>query len=211
MRSCIAISAALLAMLAACAVSQPDSSLAFRPGVGTVEAVRSARVALPPPGSGAISGSEAARGSYGTPVERLFRPRWTEGYQLTLQMADGSTQQVTQDSAGFQVGDRVQVTPEGRVVKIDAAATPAPAAVAPAAVAPAPMAHRPGLGTVESASVASLASSPSAAAGGTGAPATMAYRLRMADGSTQDVLLAGERFKVGERVELTRDGRLVRR
>jgi hypothetical protein len=196
-------------MLAACAVSPPDSTLAFRPGVGTVEAVRPARVALPPQGGGAIAGSEAARGSYGTPVERVFRPRWTEGYQLTLQMADGSTQQVTQDSAGFQVGDRVQVTPEGRVVKIDAAA----ASHAPAAVAPARAAHRPGLGTVESASVVSLASAPSAAAGGTGAAAspTMAYRLRMADGSTQDVILAGERFAVGERVELTREGRLVRR
>jgi outer membrane lipoprotein SlyB len=195
-------------MLAACAVSPPDSTLAFRPGVGTVESVRPARVALPPQGSGAIAGSEAARGSYGTPVERVFRPRWTEGYQLTLQMADGSTQQVTQDNAAFQVGDRVQVTPEGRVVKIDTAAMPAPAAAAPA-----PATYRPGLGTVESASVVSLPSSPSATAGGTTARAsqpTMAYRLRMADGSTQNVMVAGERLNVGERVELTRDGRLVR-
>jgi hypothetical protein len=72
--------------------------------------------------------------------------------------------------------------------------------------------NRAGVGTVESASVVSLSSAP-AAAGGTAGPATsatMAYRLKMADGTTQDVLQAGERFEVGDRVELTREGRLVR-
>jgi hypothetical protein len=38
----------------------------------------------------------------------------------------------------------------------------------------------------------------------------MAYRLKMADGSAQDVVQTGERFEVGERVEMTREGRLVR-
>ena len=73
-------------------------------------------------------------------------------------------------------------------------------------------AYRPGAGTVESASVLSLSSAP-ASAGGTAGPATsatMAYRLKMADGTTQDVVQAGERFEVGDRVELTREGRLVR-
>jgi hypothetical protein len=32
----------------------------------------------------------------------------------------------------------------------------------------------------------------------------------MADGTTQDVVQAGERFEVGDRVEMTREGRLVR-
>ena len=72
--------------------------------------------------------------------------------------------------------------------------------------------YRPGVGTVESATVLSLTSAP-ASAGGTAGPATsatMAYRLKMADGTTQDVVQAGERFEVGDRVELTREGRLVR-
>jgi hypothetical protein len=38
----------------------------------------------------------------------------------------------------------------------------------------------------------------------------MAYRLKMADGSTQDVVQAGKRFQVGDRVEITSDGRLLR-
>jgi hypothetical protein len=67
--------------------------------------------------------------------------------------------------------------------------------------------QRPRVGVIESASVASL---PSASAGGTTVP-TMAYRLRMEDGSTLGVMFAGERFEVGDRVEITSDGRLTRR
>ncbi|HEY7241445.1 MAG TPA: hypothetical protein VH600_19895 [Burkholderiales bacterium] len=72
--------------------------------------------------------------------------------------------------------------------------------------------YRAGPGTIESATVLSLSSAP-AAAGGTASPATnatMAYRLKMADGTTQDVVQAGERFEVGDRVQMTGDGRLVR-
>jgi len=82
-----------------------------------------------------------------------------------------------------------------------------------APTAPAPRTYRPGVGTVESASVVSLSSGTSAAAGGTtGAAtnATMAYRLKMGDGTTQDVVQAGERFQVGDRVQITSDGRLIR-
>jgi hypothetical protein len=39
----------------------------------------------------------------------------------------------------------------------------------------------------------------------------MGYRLKMEDGSTQNVLHAGERFERGDRVELTSEGRLIRR
>ncbi len=96
--------------------------------------------------------------------------------------------------------------------------TPAPAST-PGASAPAPVgsasatrSYQPGVGIVESASVVALASTPSAAAGGTRAPAspTMAYRLKMADGSTQNVVHAGERFELGDRVQITSDGRLTR-
>ena len=84
----------------------------------------------------------------------------------------------------------------------------APAAPVAAAV-PAVPAYRPGPATIESASVVSLSSSPSA--GGSSAPsATMAYRLRMGDGSTQNVVQTGERFAVGDHVQMTVDGRLVR-
>jgi uncharacterized lipoprotein YbaY len=82
---------------------------------------------------------------------------------------------------------------------------------APALGAPA-SAYRPGAGVVESASVVSLATSPSdAAAGGTtqeNGGATMGYRVKMDDGSMQSILQKGERFAVGERVEVTADGRL---
>jgi hypothetical protein len=38
----------------------------------------------------------------------------------------------------------------------------------------------------------------------------MAYRVQMPDGTTQSIVQAGERFAVGERVEITGDGRVVR-
>jgi len=38
----------------------------------------------------------------------------------------------------------------------------------------------------------------------------MAYRLKMADGTLQEVVQTGERFEVGERAEMTSEGRLVR-
>jgi outer membrane lipoprotein SlyB len=84
-----------------------------------------------------------------------------------------------------------------------------PAAQAPAVSAPV---EQPRYGVIESASVVSLSSGPSAA-GGTTAPAsspTMAYRIRFDDGATQNVVQAGERFQLGERVQVTSDGRLVR-
>ena len=221
----------LAAMLVGCAVSPPDDTVAYRPGVGVVQDVRAARVALPRAGSGAIAGSEAAGGRYGSAVERVLRPRWVEGYQLTLRMDDGSVQRVTQDSAAFQAGDRVQVMADGRIVKPTAAAPapvpPAAEAQAPSAAAPqtitsapiesaplpalatpAPRSYRPGIGIIESATVVSLSSSTSASAGGTSGP-TMAYRLKMRDGTTQDVVQTGRRFQVGDRVQLTREGRLA--
>lgn len=89
--------------------------------------------------------------------------------------------------------------------------TSAPTAPAPAA--PSPRSYRAGIGVVESASVVSLSSPAPATAGGTATPATsptMAYRLKMADGTTQDVVLAGERFELGDRVQVSSDGRLSR-
>jgi outer membrane lipoprotein SlyB len=39
----------------------------------------------------------------------------------------------------------------------------------------------------------------------------MAYRLKMDDGSTQNIVQSGERFAVGDRVQVTSDRRLSRR
>ena len=174
----------VLAMLAGCAVSPPDNTANYRAGTGVVESVQPARVAIPRSSEGTIAGSEAAGGSYRSPVERLFRPRWTEGYQLTLKMDDGASQRITQDNAAFKVGDRVQITPDGRVVRAAPITTPPPAATTtpaptattalPAPTTPAPTAYRPGIGIVESATVVALSSS-GASAGGSSGP-TMAYR-----------------------------------
>jgi len=93
-----------------------------------------------------------------------------------------------------------------------AAPAPNPPVGSPASTGATSATYRPGVGTIESASVLSLASAP-AAAGGTAGPATsatMAYRLKMADGTTQDVVQSGERFEVGDQVEMTREGRLAR-
>ena len=83
------------------------------------------------------------------------------------------------------------------------ARAPAPSSAKPAAgPRPAPAAkaasksYRPGLGIVESASVLSGPSSPSASSGGATAP-RMAYRLKMLDGTTQEILQTGDRFQVG--------------
>ena len=196
-----AIAFFLAGMLVGCAVAPPDDTVAFRPGTAVVQDVRAARVALPRAGSGAIAGSEAAGGRYGSPVESVMRPRWIEGYQLTLRMDDGSIQRVTQDSGAFQVGEQVQVMTDGRIVKT-IAAPPAPTAAPPATKS-----YRPGIGIIESASVVSLPSSSSAAAGGSSGP-TLAYRLKMLDGTTQDVVQTGRRFEVGDRVQVTRQGRV---
>ena len=96
------------ALAAGCAVSPPDNTYAFRPGTGTVENVREARVAIP--------GGTAPV----TPLKRMTQSKWMEGYQLSLRMDDGTVQAITQDSDSFHAGDRVQITQEGRVLKVPA-------------------------------------------------------------------------------------------
>ncbi len=109
------LSVCAAALLGACAVSPPDNTFAYKAGNGVVENVRTARVAIP---AGTLPGSAAAGGTVETPIKSLTKPRWTEGYQLTLRMDDGTTQAITQDSDSFHAGDRVQVTPQGRVLKL---------------------------------------------------------------------------------------------
>jgi hypothetical protein len=72
-------------------------------------------------------------------------------------------------------------------------------------------AYRPGSGIVESISLVSLPAS--AAAGGTLPPVVSGpYRItmRMDDGSNQTLVVNNRAFLVGDRVQITSDGRLTR-
>ena len=86
-------------------VSPPDNTYAFRPGTGTVENVRDARVAIP--------GGTAPK----APLQEMAAPRWMDGYQLSLRMDDGTTQVLTVQGATFQPGEHVAIAADGAVVR----------------------------------------------------------------------------------------------
>ncbi|HEX6005187.1 MAG TPA: glycine zipper 2TM domain-containing protein [Burkholderiales bacterium] len=66
-------------------------------------------------GRAAATVAGAGGGAYvGHQIER--RVRTVDAYQLTLRMDDGTMQTIVQDNRAFQVGDRVQVTNDGRVI-----------------------------------------------------------------------------------------------
>ena len=73
---------------------------ALRPGYGIVEAV-SLVYQAPSPSAAAGGTAPAVQGPY----------------RLMLRMDDGSTQEILQDYRGFLVGDRVQVMPDGRILR----------------------------------------------------------------------------------------------
>ena len=171
------VPACALAAAACTSVAPPDNTFAFHPGTGTVQDVRQARVAIP--------GGTAPK----TALREMTRPRWMDGYQLSLRMDDGTAQVITQDSKDFQPGERVQITPEGRVLKV-------PANQAGASAAGGSSAWRPGTGTIQS-----------VAPSGTSA---QQVSLAMDDGTTQVVTLRGATVRPGERVTLTADGHMVR-
>jgi hypothetical protein len=98
--------------LAACSHFPRDDSHAYRSGTGVVESVRAVNEASPPARTtGTIDGSPAATGS------TTASPSSVEAYQLTIRMDDGKVQTLTQNNSDFRVGDRVQVTSDGRVVR----------------------------------------------------------------------------------------------
>src|SRR5258708_21186974 len=118
LRLAVLASAAVLA--AGCAgVSPPDNTYAFKPGYGMVENVRQARVQIP----GGTAPSPA--------LKRFTEPSWMDGYQLSLRMDDGTTQAITQDSNAFHAGDRVEVSSNGRILKLPAGSTPATGSTRP--------------------------------------------------------------------------------
>lgn len=79
-------------------------TLAYRPGFGTVESVTLVR-------TGPVAPSASAGGSTVTPLDRA-------AYQLGVRMEDGTVQSVVQDNRAFMVGDRVQLTSDGRIVRL---------------------------------------------------------------------------------------------
>jgi hypothetical protein len=96
---------------------------------------------------------------------------------------------------------------------------PPPPPIAPSAAAPAPVAsapaYRPGSGMVESIALVRTGPVTSAAAGGSvAAPLdAIGYQLgvRMDDGTVQTIVQDNRHFMVGDRVELTNDGHVIRR
>ncbi len=188
LRLAVLASAASIALAAGCAVSPHDNTYAFKAGTGTVASVQRARVRIP--GGTAPS----------TPLKQIAEPRWIDGYQLALRMDDGTTQALTQDSDAFHAGDRVEVTPNGRVLKLAANGTTSGTASAPSAPVSVLV---PGTGTVQSVSE----SASSAAAGGT-APSRR-VEVRMDNGTTQWVDAQGVTLQPGQRVTVTSDGRVT--
>lgn len=167
----LAVLASAVAAAGCAGVSPPDNTYAFKQGNGTVENVRQARVQVP--GGGAPS----------TAFKRFTEPSWIDGYQLSLRMDDGTTQAITQDSAAFHAGERIQVTSNGRIVRLPAGA-------------PAAVALRAGTGTVQS-----------AAAGGSAA--SQQITVGMDDGTTQLINVQGATLQPGQRVTVTADGRVL--
>ena len=173
-----------LVLVAGCAASPPDNTFAYRPGNGTVASVKAARVQIP---AGSLPGSAAAGGRVETPLSRLARPRWVDGYQLELRMDDGTTQAITQDSGSFRAGDRIQVTPEGRVLQT---AEPAPTVAAGSTAPAAPALAAPG--TVQSVT-----------AGGQ-------VEMRMDDGTTRTLIMPAGAVEPGDRLMIGADGSVSR-
>jgi len=168
------LSVVVSALVAAgCSSVAPDDTSAFIPGTGTVEGVHAPRVA-----------------------------RWIDGYQLSLRMDDGTIQALTQDSR-FYPGERVEVTPQGRVIRV----LPTAAASVTAPGAPVPV--QAGGARVQSVAAANPIS---AAAGGSAPSGTEAQTLslRMDDGTTQALAVRGASFHEGERVSVTPDGRVLK-
>ena len=81
----------------------------YRPGYGVVEAIALERFAGARTPSAGAGGT--ASGTVGHAIDRT-------GYRLTLRMDDGGMQTIAQDNRDFRVGDRVQLTADGRVVRM---------------------------------------------------------------------------------------------
>jgi hypothetical protein len=72
----------------------------YRAGTGIVESI-----SLAAPAGSAAGGGTAA-------------PAVSGPYRATLRMDDGSVQTIVVDTRAFLVGDRLQITPDGRLVRL---------------------------------------------------------------------------------------------
>jgi hypothetical protein len=74
---------------------------AWKPGVGVIQTI-----------SLGTPQAQASASAGGTTSSAVSGP-----YNMTLRMNDGSVQTLVVDNRAFLVGDRVQVTPEGRMIR----------------------------------------------------------------------------------------------
>jgi hypothetical protein len=79
--------------------SASSGASAHRPGFGIIESIS----LVNPPASASAGGTSA--------------PVATGPYRLTMRMDDGSIQTTVVDNRAFLVGDRVQVLPDGRIIR----------------------------------------------------------------------------------------------
>jgi len=78
------------------------SSSAWKPGAGVIQTI-----SLAPP---TVSSDSASAGGTAPSAVTGMGP-----YRMTLRMDDGSVQILVVDNRAFLVGDRVEVSPEGRM------------------------------------------------------------------------------------------------
>ena len=84
-------------------VPAPTASSAWKSGPGVIETISL--------GAPAESASASAGGTAPSAVTGMGP------YRMTLRMDDGSVQTIVVDNRAFLVGDRVQVSPEGRMIR----------------------------------------------------------------------------------------------
>jgi hypothetical protein len=77
------------------------SSSAWKPGAGVIQTIS---LGTPP--------AQASASAGGTTSSAVSGP-----YRMTLRMDDGTVQTLVVDNRAFLVGDRVQVTPEARMIR----------------------------------------------------------------------------------------------
>jgi len=85
------------------ATAPTASASAWKPGVGVIQTIS---LGAPPADASASAGGSAPSAVTG------MGP-----YRMTLRMDDGTVQTLVVDNRAFLVGDRVQVTPEGRMLR----------------------------------------------------------------------------------------------
>lgn len=89
------------ATVAAAPVPAPVASpmVAYKPGRGTIESIAAVNYAQP---------IESASAGASSPMS---------AYRLGVRMEDGTVQYFDQDQSAFRVGDRVQITGDGRILR----------------------------------------------------------------------------------------------